>query len=166
MYGKNVITITRYIDYFESLHIMSRLPCHTGSKIGSSRHPKIYLSDIGLRNAILGILDAPIGTTERGHVAETVAHDHILRLAYKLNASSHGHVSCVIGKTGEIDFVVNFPKYSVKLPIEIKFRKTPGNLSGFYEFAGNGLGIVVTENTLNLDGNTLFLPMWIFLLMC
>jgi hypothetical protein len=166
MPGTNVLTINRYISYFESLNLIGRVPVYTGSKLGSSKHPKTYFLDVGLRNAILGILDAPIPDTEKGHIAETVAYDHILRLAYKLNSSSRGNVNCVIGKKGEVDFLVELPRYSLKLPIEVKFRKSMGNLRGFYESTGSGMGIVVTESQLELKGEALFMPMWMFLILC
>lgn len=164
--GSNGPTINRYIFYFESLNLISRLPVYSGSKLGSSKHPKTYFLDIGLRNAILGILDAPIQDTEKGHIAETVAYDHLLRLAYKLNASAIANIGCVIEKKGEVDFVVDLNRYSLKLPIEVKFRKSVGNLKGFYEFTGQSLGIVITENELELKDNILFMPMWMFLIMC
>lgn len=166
MPGTNVLTINRYISYFESLNLIGRVPVYTGSKLGSSKHPKTYFLDVGLRNAILGVLDAPVSDTEKGHIAETVAYDHIVRLVYKLNSSSRGNISCVLGKKGEVDFLIDLPRYSLKLPIEVKFRESMGNLKGFYESAGSGMGIVVTENQLELKGGALFMPLWMFLIMC
>ncbi|MBI5159614.1 ATP-binding protein [Candidatus Micrarchaeota archaeon] len=164
--GANAQTINKYISYFESLSIMGKVPVYTGSKLGSSKHPKTYFLDAGLRNAILGVIDAPIQDIEKGHLAETVAYDHLLRLAYKLNSSSRASISCVNQKKGEVDFVVELPRYAMKLPIEIKFRKNTANLKGFYEFTGTRMGIIITENQLDLKGNVLFLPMWMFLIMC
>ena len=165
MPGTNVQTITRYVSYFERLNLIGKVPVYTNSKFGSSKHPKIYFFDVGLRNAVLGVLDAPISDTQKGHIAETVAYDHILRLAYKLNASSRGDISCCIGKKGEIDFVLKLPRYSVELPIEIKFRENLGSLKGIHEF-GSGIGMVITENKLDIQKEVLFIPMWMFLIMC
>jgi len=169
MPGSNLQTVNKYISYFESLNLLGRAPVYSGSKMGSAKHPKIYFFDVGLRNAILGTLDASIPDTEKGHIAETVAYDHIMRLAYKLNAASPGHVSCFQSKRGEVDFVLGLPRHSLKLPIEIKFRENVGNLKGMYEFleiTKGKMGIVVTENSLELKDGIMFIPLWMFLLLC
>lgn len=166
MPGANVQTINKYISYFESLNITGRVPVYTGSKLGSSKFPKTYFFDVGLRNAVLGVLDAPIPDTEKGHLAETVAYDHLLRLAFKLNSSSRANISCVNQKKGEVDFVVELPRYAMKLPIEIKFRENTTNLKTFYEFTGTRMGMIITENQLDLKKEVIFLPMWMFLTMC
>jgi predicted AAA+ superfamily ATPase len=166
----NAITVRKYIGYFRSVGIIGVLPRYSGSKLGSPKHPKLYFLDAGFRNALLGILDAPMPDTEKGHLAETVAYDHILRLAYKLNASTPGHVSFFLSKKGEVDFIMDLPRHSFKLPIEIKFRESVGKLAGLEEFvseyAETKLAIVVTADELELKGEMLLMPMWMFLLMC
>ncbi len=169
MPGSNVLTVNNYIHYFESLNILRRIPVYSGSKLGSTKHPKVYFLDVGLRNALLGVLDSSFSDTEKGHLAETAAFDHVLRLSYKLNESSPGNISCFLSEKGEVDFVLDLPRYSMKLPVEIKFRENPDDLAGVYKFleiTKSKMALVVTTETLDLKGEILFMPMWMFLLMC
>lgn len=165
----NGITVRKYISYFRDVGIIGILPHYSGAKMGSAKHPKLYFLDVGFRNALLGVLDAQMPDTEKGHLAETVAYDHIMRLAYKLNASVPGHVSFFRGKRGEVDFIVDLPRYSLRLPIEIKFRENIGKLTGLEEFkerTKSKLAIIVTADDLELREDTLLMPLWMFLLMC
>lgn len=167
--GVNQATVNKYIDYIESLNIILRLPGYSGTKMGSTKHKKVYFCDVGLRNAVLGLLDAPFPDFERGHLAETVAYDHIERLAYKLNEASPGNVTYYLGKGGEVDFVIDLPRYGTKLPIEIKFREKIDDLDGlkeFMEIKKIDMGIVVTEDMLKWDKKILFIPLWMFLTVC
>ncbi|MDO8340215.1 MAG: ATP-binding protein [Candidatus Burarchaeum sp.] len=167
--GSNSMTVNKYIDYLASLGIISLVQVHSGSKLGSTKHPKIYFGDIGLRNAQMGLLDAPMERIDLGHIAETVSYDHLMRLAYKLNSSAPGHIFCFRGKRGDVDFILDLPRHSIKLPVEIKFRKTPTDIRGIYEFLETSnykLAVIVTENTLELKEDILYLPLWMFLLMC
>ncbi len=168
--GSKEMTVRKYIEYFQSLSIISIVQIYSGSKLGSSKNPKIYFNDIGMRNALLGILDAEIDPSERGHVAETVAFDHIMRLAYKLNESSPGKVSCYRGKGGaEVDFIVDLPRYGMKLPVEIKFGSSSKNIKGINEFMkkkNQNLAVVITEKKMAFEKGIAWIPMWMFLLMC
>jgi predicted AAA+ superfamily ATPase len=140
------------------------------------KHPKIYFYDVGFRNAMLGLLDVSLSSDEYGHIAEIVLHDHLRRLAYKLNEGGPVNLSFYQGKGGrEVDFILDLPRFSLKLPIELKYRKSISSkqLEGLHEYASlkkpsrkPPFSIVVTMDKLDLDNGILFVPMWMFLLLC
>ncbi len=167
----NFITASKYIELFKEVFLLSEIPVYSGSKLGSTKHPKIYFQDIGLRNAICGVLDVQFSETDQGHLAETVACDHIKRLAFKLNQNSFGHIYCYSSEksgsdeTGETDFIVDLPRYKLKLPIEIKYRKSIGGLNSMREFMSNQkqpFGMVLTRDSLKLQDNIAYIPLWMF----
>ncbi len=167
--GSNKVTIRNYVDYFKSVDLISTLPVYSGLKMGSTKHPKIYFSDVGMKNALAGVLDAPLHETEKGLLAETTAFDHIKRLAYKLNAASEGKIFCYCGEKGEVDFILDLPRQKTKLAIEVKFRRSIKDLDGIKEFMQEKkaeVGLVLTEGTLEKRGEIVLIPLWLFLLMC
>ncbi len=171
--AKKESTVRKYIYYFKMLQILGEVQVYSGSKMGSSKYPKVYFYDVGLRNAILGLLDSPFQDTEKGHLAETVAHDHLIRLGFKLNQSVPARISCYkhqsCGKIKEIDFILELPRFGIKLPIEIKFRKNITDfeaLQGFLKETKQSLGLIITEDSLDLKDGILLMPLWMFLLLC
>jgi len=170
----NFITTNKYVDLFKEVFLLSEIPIFSGSKLGSTKHPKIYFQDIGLRNAICGVLDVQFTETDSGHLAETVACDHIKRLAFKLNQNSFGHIYCYSSEksgrdeSGETDFIVELPRYKLKLPIEVKYRKNIGGLNSMREFMAvqkQPFGIVLTRDNLKMQENIAHIPLWMFAIM-
>ncbi len=167
--GSNYFTITKYIEYLENVFIVGSLPAYTGSRLGSTKHPKIYYHDTGLRNAILGILDSPVLELEKGHLAETAAFGHLLRLAYKLNESTPGGITFSSNPSGEVDFIVDLARYGTKLSIEIKFRRRIEEHKGTRDFISehkNAMGMIVTESLLDYRDGIVLIPLWMLLSLC
>jgi predicted AAA+ superfamily ATPase len=167
--GSNSITLGKYIDYLENVFIVGQLPSYSGSKLGPTKHPKIYYHDTGLRNAVLGVLDSPLLELEKGHLAETAIYDHVLRLGYKLNESTSGKTSFYRNQRGEIDFILNLDRYGIKLLVESKFRKNIEDHKTTREFMSehkNTMGIIITEALLDYRDNLLLMPLWMFLSLC
>ena len=172
--GANGATIAKYISFFEQLKLMSQIPIYSKSIEGSAKHPKVYFQDAGLRNALCGVLDAAFNSEEQGHLAETVVCDHLHRLSFKLNSNSAGQISCYRAKGSkdvekEIDFIMLVPKHRVELPIEVKFRENSGGMElmrNFMQDRKQKLGVVITREELLLKEGILYIPLWIFLIMC
>jgi len=165
------LTIEKYVEFFEQVYVLGLLPPYTRSKLPSPKQPKLYFYDIGFRNGIISVLDVPFSSDEQGHVAETIVYDHLRRLSFKLNASSPGHVMYFQGKKGEVDFVVDLPRYSLEIPVEVKFRRSidPRDFKGLREFQEEKkppFSIIITTNKLDLIENDFYIPLWLFLLIC
>lgn len=171
--GSNFNTVNKYISMFKEVFLISEISIYSGSMLGSSKNPKIYFQDVGMRNAICGVLDSPFSDKDKGHLAETLACDHIKRLAFKINENAPGHIYCYKDesgkeKRGEIDFVVKLPKYKMSLPIENKYRKTLKGFETFDKFLKEqkqGFGLVLTRDVLKYERDKAFVPLWMFLLM-
>ncbi len=168
--SSNYLTISKYLEYLESVFIIHSLPAYTGSKLGSTKHPKIYYHDTGLRNAIIGILDSPVLELEKGHLAETAAYDHLLRLSYKLNESVPGGISFFNNSAGEVDFILDLARYKTKLSIEVKFRrKIKEEHMGTRMFMSehkSTMGMVITESLLDYRKGIISIPLWMLLALC
>ncbi|MGP8319607.1 MAG: hypothetical protein ACT6FD_02280 [Methanosarcinaceae archaeon] len=64
----------------------------------------------------------------------------------------------------EVDVVIKLGP--IPIPIEIKYQEHPDDIGGVKEFMNEfdtGIGIVVTKNTLRLDGDILFVALPCFL---
>ena len=100
-------TIRRFIDYFENAFVISETKQYDvrGRKYIESP-TKIYFSDIGVRNAILGFRQI-----EETHIMENVIYNELLYRGYQVNCgrlelfenTGKGYVR----KETEIDFVAN-----------------------------------------------------------
>lgn len=168
------ITVNKYLVFFKEVLIISEIPIYSGSKLGSTKHPKLYFQDVGLRNALLGVLDLQISDADQGQLAETVACDHLKRLSFKLNLNTQGHIYCLKPKStqgveNEIDFILDLPRFGLLLPIECKFRRNIKHTDAINDFMtqhNQSLGVVLTRDTLKYEEKIAFIPLWMFLLMC
>jgi predicted AAA+ superfamily ATPase len=127
------------------------------------------LSDIGIRNMLNGTYSpkALADSKDVGLMAETVAHNHLLRLAFFLDPYN---ARCFYWKNGnEIDNVFVFAKKPV--PVEVKYQNAiniadaEGCLK-FMEENRSPFGIIITKNRLDYKNRIFYIPLWYFLLMC
>ena len=69
----------------------------------------------------------------------------------------------------EVDIVLEL--FRKPVPIEIKYQNdiSRGELEGVSSFLSKfkpSFGLVVTKDTLLIDGKMLFIPLWLFLFLC
>lgn len=135
------------------------------------REKKFYINDPGIRNVAVGLLSEYLlrNPTELGKVVEGVVADHCRRLKFNLEPASEMELFYWKSQGYEVDVVVEF--YQKPLPIKVKYRDTidERDLRGLKEFVKGQappLSIVITKEKLDLSGNTIFIPLWLFLLMC
>ena len=101
---------------------------------------------------------------EIGKTVETIVADHASRLLYKLEGRMQSYYRK--GKKG-VDIVIKTGP--TPLPTKVKYQEHPDDIGGVKEFMNEfytGVGIVVTKNTLRLDGDVLFVPLPLFLVVC
>ena len=131
----------------------------------------MYISDSGIRNVAVGALNDYLltNTAELGKVVEAVVADHCRRLKFDLEPASETQLFYWKNKGHETDIVVDMLQKPI--PIEVKYRDKVDrkDLKGLLEFSEKHktpFQAVITREKLDLSGNTVFIPLWLFLLMC
>jgi len=102
-------------------------------------------------------------------VVEGVVADHCRRLKFDLEPTSEIRLFYWKNKQYEADIV--FERFRKPLPIEVKYRDRieKRDLKGLLEFSKRyrpPLKMVVTRERLDLNDNIIFVPLWLFLMMC
>lgn len=165
-------TLKAYLYYLKSAFLVSESEYYIHSRMKRVRRErKFYINDPGVRNVAVGALNEYLlrNPTELGLVVESVVADHCRRLKFNLEPSSETQIFYWKSQGYEVDVVVEFIRRPV--PIEVKYRDAVDerDLKGLSEFAQSHkppFSIVVAKERLDLSGNTIFIPLWLFLLMC
>ena len=124
------------------------------------------MRDHPTRTVLVGLLNRRLFEfgEEIGKTVETIVADHASRLVYRLEGRMQSYYWR--GKK-EVDVVIKLG--TIPIPIEVKYQEHPDDIEGVKEFMNEfntGIGIVVTKNTLRLDGDVLFVPLPLFLAIC
>lgn len=144
-YKSNHQTIDNYLNMLEKSFIMYKADrTDIRNKTLLKTLGKYYISDIGIRNIILGFRNI-----DEGHLLENIVYLELLRRGYKVN----------IGKTGdyEVDFVAENPNQIVYYQVtksldnvDVKFRE----LRSLESIPDNYEKIILTmDKTINKDYN-------------
>jgi uncharacterized protein len=139
--GLGFETARRYLEVLEDTLVVHRVPAWTGSARSSLvAHPKIFLFDIGVRNALLrrpldrclpdeqGLLLEHLVATELRARIGTIAPDMALH-HYRTRAGA------------EVDFVVSFGREIWGVEVKAARRVDRGDLSGLRSFADSVGGV-------------------------
>jgi len=166
-------TLKEYFDYLTSSFLVSFASKYYKKDRPKNARKKIYISDIGMRNAVLGLLKEDIGEM-LGPIAETIAHSHCKRLKYKLHPTGDFSLDYWKHNKSEVDIIMDLK--NIVIPIEVKYRERireedkEGLKEFIKEFKGNKVkfGILITKKDLffNKKDNILGIPLWLFLLIC
>ncbi len=166
-------TLKEYLGYLESIFLISRSEFYSKSRASRIRKSdKIYLNNIGLRNVLLNKLNEDFfkDSADLGKVAESLVQDHVKRLKFCFELSSNPELSYWKSKNNhEVDIVVEIHKKPI--PIEVKYRNkvSDSELKGIKNFISEGIGsygFVITKDELDIRNNLVFIPLWLFLLIC
>ena len=165
-------TLKSYIYFLKTAFLISESEYYSKSRAKRvRREKKVYLNDSGIRNVAIGALNDYLlsNPVELGKVAEAVVADHCKRLKFDLEPASEIQLFYWKNKGHETDIVVDILQKPI--PIEVKYRDKidKKNLRGLQEFSEKHkppFQAVITKEKLDLDGNTVFIPLWLFLLMC
>ncbi|MEA3229359.1 MAG: ATP-binding protein [archaeon] len=166
-------TLKEYFNHLNNSFLVSFSSKYYKKNRPKNAQKKIYVSDIGMRNAVLGFLEDDI-RSKLGFIAETIAHSHCKRLKYKLHPTDDFSLDYWRYDKGEVDMVIDLK--NIVIPIEIKYRERTkeedkdGIKRFMKEFKEDRVpfGILVTKNDLFLDKDNAILgiPLWLFLMMC
>lgn len=166
-------TVKEYLGYLESIFLITRSEFYSKSRASRIRKSdKIYLNNIGLRNVLLNKLNEDFFKDSRdlGKVAESLVQDHCRRLKFCFELSSNPELYYWKSKNNhEVDIVVEIHKKPI--PIEVKYRNnvSGSELKGIKNFISEGLssyGFVITKDEIDIRNNLIFIPLWLFLLIC
>ena len=158
-----VDTVKNYISYLEECFLVHTAYFYSKKQVTSTRkEKKLFFIDSGLRNSLLM---KEIDELEKTKIVENLVFLHIFSLKkrelfpkifYWLDRSKN-----------EVDMVVTLKNEVV--PIEVKYSNEIGkrDLKGLVKFCDefDTKGIVVTKDILKEDGNILYVPAWLFLLL-
>ncbi len=145
----------------------SHLMTNAASKTSSSF--KIYLVDVAIRNMLMGLMNDLLleDQTQMGYAIETVVYDHVVRLLYKINSTANV-TYWKNSKREEVDIV--FKNGTDKIGIEVKKSDSPSvnELNGLTSFCKKykTFGIATCGSRLDVVDNILFLPHWLFCMIC
>ncbi|MBU1197288.1 ATP-binding protein [Candidatus Micrarchaeota archaeon] len=163
-------TVGEYLDYLEEVFLARRSAIYSKNRSKQLRNPKkVYICDTGIRNVLNGTYSrsALRDSKDVGLMAETVAHDHLVRLAFHLNSYDP---KCYYWKNGkEIDNVIVHGKKAI--PIEVKYKNDIVSedskcCSEFIVRNDSPFGIVITKDKFSHKDKIIFVPFWYFLLLC
>jgi len=169
--GTQERTVIEHLDYLERTYLVSQAQFFSESRAKRIRRQrKIYLTNPGLRNCILGTVSrrtlsdpGPLGP-----LVEGIVHDHAKRLVFCLEPGPDPEAFYWRDRQNrEVDIVVRIS--GKPLPIEVKYRTDPSRdldgLKSFLEQVPSApFGLVVTRDTLELRDNIIFVPLTRFLL--
>ncbi len=166
-------TLLKYLNYLDSVFLISMAEFYSKSRALRIRKTrKIYLTNVGLRNVLTGTLDESLlrDSVELGKVVETVVHEHCKRLKFSLEPGVAPKIYYWRTSRGEeVDIILELARQLI--PIEVKYRNeiSSRELRGLHEFLNEhekSFGVVITKDLLDLRGRIVYLPLWLFLLMC
>jgi len=165
-------TVKRYLDYLEAVFLISRAEFYSKSRAARIRkRKKVYVTNVGLRNALLGQLDESLlsDAAALGRVIETLVHEHCRRLQFHLSGPGARIFYWRTPQDHELDIVMEAASRPVPVEVTSGDEVPSKKLRGLEEFEKEHhppFSLIVTRNTLDLRGRRVYLPLWLFLLMC
>ena len=162
-------------DYFQQLQATylintSLLYKKKKVKIGNELK-KVYVNDVGMRNAVLGLTEDDVKRPENiGPLAESVAYNHLRRLKFCMEAEKINEVFFWRNDNNhELDFIVEIQDQVI--PIELKFQETikaedKKIVEESIEKFKSPFGILLTKKSFHTSEKLISIPLWFFLLMC
>jgi predicted AAA+ superfamily ATPase len=158
-----VDTVKNYISYLEECFLVYTAYLYSKKQVISTRkEKKLFFIDCGLRNSLLL---KEISELEKTKIVENLVFFHILSLKKR---ELFPKIFYWLDKgRNEVDIV--FTLKNEVIPIEVKYtneidRKDIKGLVRFCE-EFRTKGIVVTKDILKNEGNIIFMPAWLFLMM-
>ena len=163
-------TLNQYMNLLKTAYLISEAQYYSkGAEKSARKETKAYVNDIGIRNVSAAVFDPQILTnnTEVGKIVETVAADHTKRLKFNLEGMDadifYWH------DVHEVDLIIDL--FHFPLPIEVKYREnvTLSDLKGLRKFNDkfkSKVSVAITKNQLEVHEDIVFIPLWMYLLMC
>jgi predicted AAA+ superfamily ATPase len=170
--GISRVTLDEYIYQLQQTYLIRSAKTYKKNiRRASNDIKKVYVGDVGFRNAVLGLGEEEIKEPVLlGNIAETVAQDHTCRLKYCLEPAEKCELFFWKDKQNkEVDIIAEFGKKTI--PIEVKYQESIRGedikaLKNAIEQLESPYGILLTKNSLQCKDGIVSVPMWLWLLMC
>lgn len=164
-----IITLNQYIRLLKETFLITEAGYYSGSVVKQIRREnKMYVNDVGIRNVQASTFNEEIfrNPTELGKIVETAVADHTKRLKFSLEGGVQPDIFYWFD-TYEVDMIIEISQKP--LPIEVKYRENVNlaDLRGIKKFNQKyqpPFAIAVTKNQLEIHGNTIFIPVWLYML--
>ncbi|HLC92607.1 MAG TPA: ATP-binding protein [archaeon] len=171
--GISKTALNEYLSQLQETHLIKIMRPYKKNKLKIGNDiKKIYVGDIGLRNSVLGVTEDEINsTTLLGHLAETAAQDHTLRLKFNVDKEHKPETFFWKSDKKEVDIIIEISKKTI--PIESKYSEQiksedSQELKAFIRDHGSPFGILLTKKSFHFDekSKVISIPLWLYLLMC
>ncbi|MDZ7262089.1 MAG: ATP-binding protein [candidate division KSB1 bacterium] len=156
--GISVNTVRNYLEFLEDTFLVMSARIYAASLARQIRRPeKFYIVDTGLGNTLVGY-----GEEDKGNLAETIVCTHLQSLSYEKGWPQE---ICYWREKEKFEVDLIWEVRGKVLPIEVKYRRAK-RLTGINEFLTRYAtwGMVISEE-LRLEGNQIFVPLHLFLLL-
>lgn len=164
--------LNEYLSQLKQTFLINIIRPYKKNKLKISNDlKKIYVGDVGLRNAVLGLNEDEVKEPDlQGKLAETVAQDHSLRLKYCLEPNEL-YENFFWKSQKEVDILIEVGKKLI--PIECKYAESiksedVAELKTAINELESPFGILLTKNSFKIDkaNKVISIPLWLYLLMC
>lgn len=158
-----VDTVKNYISYLEECFLIYTAYLYSKKQVISTRREKkLYFVDCGLRNSLLL---KEIDDLEKTKIIENIVFFHMLSLKKR---ELFPRIFYWLDRTrNEVDIVITIKNKVI--PIEVKYSDNIGkkDIKGLIHFCEEfkTRGLVITKDLLRDDGDIIFIPAWLFLIM-
>ena len=168
--ASNTGMLKKYIYHLENACLVRESHAYKSNKSRKGNAFKIYMTDIAVRNLLTGTMNELLTASAQQYAfaLETVVFDHMLRLNKEFRQIPNVFYWRDSRKNKEVDVVGDFPETPV--PVEVKKSDEPSHADaeGLKRFTRERKvsGLVSCGKKLALEGDIVFVPHWLFLLIC
>lgn len=157
--GVDFSTVSSYINYLSNAFLVNVQENYSTNIAKIIRkNKKLYITDNGIRNALLRLDD--IAAEDEGQLVENSSVRTVRAFCeerlYNLNYWKDNNK--------EVDIIID--KKTDTLPIEVKYRnsisgKDMRGIKGFIEKFDSKNGVLITKDLLKVENNITFMPFWL-----
>jgi predicted AAA+ superfamily ATPase len=165
--GTNTEMVKKYIYHLERAFLVKISHQHAKSPVKKTQF-KTYLCDIAARNLLSGMMNQLLFKNHQqyGFAIQTLIFEHAMRLNYKFTNSADVYYWKDAKTEKEVDVVMDLKEFTI--PIEVKKSDEPDirEVKGLLEFCKGKPGIVTCGKKLAAEDNIIYVPHWLFCLIC
>lgn len=157
-------TLKVYLKYLLDTLMISESVLESKKEYTPLKERILYFRDHPTRNMLIGLLNTRLFEyhEEVSRTVETIVQDHVARLELIQSDNPKSYYW-----KGKREVVLLMEPVVTRIPIVVRYRQDMDDISGLREYikkSGSPYGIVVTEDTLELVDNVVFMPLALFLL--
>ena len=170
--GITRVALNEYLSQLKQTYLINIIRPYKKNTLKISNDlKKIYIGDVGLRNAVLGLTENEVNEpATQGKLAETIAQGHSTRLKFCLEPTGLQENFFWKSKR-EVDIIIEIAKKQI--PIESKYAENIksediSELRNTIKELNAPFGILLTKNSFKIDkeNKLISIPLWLYLVMC